>query len=282
VERRAVSTPADAAESAPGHVRLFAASRRTVRQIYTLCDAVHQGVWLGLLDAGGWQDITDEHYAATNHRVAGDVNYFSDVYNLRGFFAWEEAAYDAHFAACASVLVGSAGGGREALAVARRGMKVDAFDCNPRLVEVCRALLASQAVDARVMQAPPSRVPETLPMYDGAILGWTAYNHVIGRRRRVALLEAYRRHIKPGGPLLISFFVWRPSKARTVAYTLGRAIRAVRFAEPLERGAACSTTFDHHFTEQEIREDLAEAGFDVPYYREERVGHAVGIARRSP
>jgi 2-polyprenyl-3-methyl-5-hydroxy-6-metoxy-1,4-benzoquinol methylase len=271
--------PAEGQVSGAGHVRAFAASRRLVARIHNLCDAIHQGLWLGLLDGERWQDITDEHYAATSRRRTGDVNYFSDTHNMRGFYAWEQEAYDAHFTSCRSVLVGSAGGGREALAVARRGVKVDAFECNRELVEVCRSMLSSQQVDATVTLAAVNEVPDSFGTYDGAIVGWGSYIHIVGRARRVALLRAYRRHLRPGGPLLLSFFLEEKSTARRIPYILGRTIRAVRFAPPIERGDAFTTTFNHHFTEQAIREELAEAGFEVLHYGESRFGHAVARAR---
>ena len=40
-------------------------SRRLVESVSSFCDAVHQAVWLGLLDAERLQELTDHHYRAT-------------------------------------------------------------------------------------------------------------------------------------------------------------------------------------------------------------------------
>jgi hypothetical protein len=259
-------------------VRGFAFSRRLVERVTNLCDAVHQALWLGLLDADGLQELTDHHYRATRTDGAKDVNYFRDAHNLRGFFQWEAEAVDAHFNDCKSVLIGSAGGGREVLAMAKRGVKVDAFECNPDLVDACRSFLKAQGVSAGLVIAQPSRVPDSLGTYDGAILGWGAYIHIAGRQQRIRFLEGLHGHIRPGGPLLLSFFMYTRSKARRVTFEMARAIRMIRGAAPIELGDSLSSTFDHRFTAEEIRQELAAAGFEVVALSEGRCDYAVAKA----
>ena len=112
----------------------------------------------------------------------------------------------------------------------------------------------------------------------GAILGWAAYMHIAGRQRRVGFLRALRRFIKPGGPLLLSFFVYEDSRARRLTSGLAGAIRAMRRAEPLERGDSFTGTFDHRFTREEIRQELTASGFELAFYSEHLYGHAVARA----
>jgi hypothetical protein len=252
-----------------------------VQRFHRLCDAAHQAVWLGVLDQAQFQQLTDYHYNSTKSASIGRVNYFGEGHNLKGFFPWERAAFDTHFGGCTSVLVGSAGGGREVLAVSRRGVKVDAFECNPDLAESCRSFLASHGVVATVITARPNEVPESLGMYDGAILGWSGYMHIAGRKRRIGFLQEMRRHIRPGGPFLLSFFLYhKDSWFPSLTYQVARAIRMLRRAEPLERGDSLRLSFDHRFTEAEIRQELTAAGFDVVSYSERLYGHAVARAIR--
>jgi hypothetical protein len=248
-----------------------------LERVQKLCDAAHQALWLGVLDSDQWQELTDQYYKSTRS-ASGTRNYFGKAHNLKGFFQWELAAIDAHFADCKSMLVGSAGGGREVLALARRNVKVDAFECGPELAESCRALLASQGVEATVVTARPNEVPDSLGVYDGAILGWGAYTHVVGRDRRIGFLKDMHRHLKPGSLLLVSFFRYKDAWFPGVTYQVARAIRTLRWARPHERGDSIGNTFNHRFTEAQIREELRIAGFDVVLYSETGFGHAVARA----
>jgi hypothetical protein len=259
-------------------VRAFELSRRWVYQIHAVCDAVHQGVWLGLLDADGLQQLTDDHYRSTHTGAPGDQNYFSETHNSRGFFLWERETVDAHFSQCKTMLVGAAGGGRETHELARRGVNVDAFECNPDLLESCRSFLASRGVSANVVGARPNEVPESLGTYDGAILGWSSYMHIVGREQRIRFLKGFHRHLATGAPVMLSFLRYKDSRPARLTYRLATIIRRMRFATRVERGDSISTTFDHHFTEAEIRKELAAAGFELVAYSERRYGHAVGKA----
>jgi hypothetical protein len=252
-------------------VRAFERSRRWVQQIHAACDAVQQGVWLGILDADGLQHLTEHHYYTTG-------NYFSESHNEKGFFAWEKDAVDTHFARCRTVLLGAAGGGREALELSRRGVTVDAFECNPDLVESCRSFLAAHGVDAKVIVAPPNEVPESLAAYDGGILGWSSYMHIVGRDRRIEFLKGFHRHLRPSAPLLVSFLPYRHSPARAVTYAVATVLRRLRFAAPIERGDSLTATFEHRFTRDEIQHELASAGFELVSFTERRYGYAVGRA----
>jgi hypothetical protein len=259
-------------------VQAFERSRRWVRQVHAFCDAVQQGIWLGVLDADGLQHLTDYHYRATQSGDPSDKNYFSETHNASGFFGWEQAVFDAHFAECRTMLVGAAGGGRETLELSRRGVKVDAFECNADLAESCRSFLAAHGVAARVVAASPNEVPESLDTYDGAILGWSSYMHIVGRDRRISFLKGFRRHLRLGAPVLLSFVRYGDSRPRRLTYRVGSIIRRMRFARPIERGDSLSTTFDHLFTKEEIRQEMAAAGFELVAFSERRHGYAVGKA----
>lgn len=255
--------------------RAYLFSRRWSYRLLSGLRALHQGFWLGILDFGALQELT-EHYYRTQ---TGDDSYFDAKYNLSGLSRWEAAAIDAHFGDCQSVLVGAAGGGREVLAMARRFSRVDAFECNARLVEHCTAFLESQGVSARVFETAPDEVPDEAGIYDGVILGWGAYIHINGRKRRVRFLQELHKHIKPGGPFFLSFFTRSTSMSQRLNYRVARLVRLLRRAQPPELGDWVSESFDRRFTEEEVREELAEAGFEMIFYSKTTYGHAVGRAR---
>jgi hypothetical protein len=117
---------------------------------------------------------------------------------------------------------------------------------------------------------------------DAAIVGWGAYHSIRGRDRRVALLRAARSSLTQGAPILISFFTRRE---RTVYLRLvprvGNVMRRLRRAGAIERGDTLAPVFSHHFTQREIAEELAEAGFRMVDFQDEGYGRAVGVADSS-
>jgi 2-polyprenyl-3-methyl-5-hydroxy-6-metoxy-1,4-benzoquinol methylase len=223
--------------------------------------AVHQGLWLGLLEGTELQAVTAHYYAASRQ-------YTGAAHNTSGLLGWETALVERHFAGCRTVLVGAAGGGREVVALARRGIAVDAFECSPVLLATAERVLREEGLTARVRLAPPDTLPDGLGTYDGVILGWGAYTHVAGRQARVRLLRDLAGHLRSGGPLLFSFQT-RTSHAaaqRTFRWVYGvaRAVRAARRSRaPLELGDVLPGYFAHRFTGAEVEAEAGAAGLLV-------------------
>ncbi|MDD4932949.1 MAG: hypothetical protein PHO89_05720 [Methylacidiphilaceae bacterium] len=235
---------------------------------------LQQGLWLGLLDGRHFDELGRLQYARWE-------KYSDDRYNLSGLQPWEEQALAAYFRSGSSLLVAAAGGGREPVALARMGYRVDGFDSTPELVENYRRLMARERLPGKVCSAESGAVPDDIdPRYDGLLIGWGGYMHIPGRRNRVRFLNALRRHVAPGAPLLLSFFCRSERSRRMDAiYAVARCLRRLRRSpHPVEYGDGLAGTFDHYFTESEIRAELAEGGFELLDYRETPYGHAVGRA----
>jgi len=246
-----------------------------MRRLVKIREAIREGFRLGVLDPESCQLLTDQHYTSTRDGNTFDENYFNQEFNRSGLFDWERPVFDTYFLGCNSVLIGAAGGGREMIEAARRGMRAIGFECNSDLLVACNALLETQGIEPDVVLSKPNEVPESLGIYDGAIIGWAAYTHVVGRARRVNFLKQIHKHIKPGGPLMLSFFIYQETISNRLKFQIARTIRFIRGSEPVEPGDRVSTRFDHQFNEKEIREELAAAKFDVLFYSEKGYGHAV-------
>jgi SAM-dependent methyltransferase len=240
--------------------------------------ALHQGLWLGLLDGPALQAATARFYAS-------EGRYTSTYHNNAGFLGWEAALIDRHFGNCRTILVGAAGGGREVVALLRRGVTVDAFDCAPTLVASTERVLMEQGLKARIQLAPADVVPDGLGTYDGVILGCGAYSHVVGQPTRVRLLRALTRHLRPAGPLLFSFQT-RPAdpaaqRLHRWIHATARAVRAVRRSRAsLELGDTLPGYFSHRFVRPEIEAEAAAAGLSIEHYGELEYG--VALARAAP
>src|SRR5262249_27627803 len=161
----------------------FLRTRGVVDRLCRAVRALHDGAWLGFLDPPELSRLTVSHYAAPSSV------YLDEGYNAGGLFRWEQQMVDRFFGGCRSIVVAAAGGGREVIGLARRGIRVVGFDCSAELVARARQLLASESTSATMLFAPPDEVPDAIGEHDGAIVGYRAYPHIFGRAARQRFLR---------------------------------------------------------------------------------------------
>ena len=242
----------------PSRLRLLSRSKGVVARVHRVIEALHTGVWLGLLDRDQLNAIVFQHYEAAQL-------YRTPEHNLYGFFPWESNLMRDYFKECRSVVVAATGGGREMIALARAGVQVDGFECNPVLVESCKEFLAEAGLPGRILNAEPDQVPSGLQKYDGAIVGYGAIAHIVGRANRINFLKDLKNHLHPGAPLMLSVGR-RPEGANYYnwIYQIARAIRSLRgSADKVELGDDLLDCYTHRFVQSETRSELEEAGFTV-------------------
>lgn len=259
-------------------IRLYFAASGVWGNAMGLMQAVFDGVWLGLFRRADLYRI-DQHFYDRN------PVYNADAHNLRGLLSWEETAIREHFGGCRRVMVLGAGGGREVLALARQGLAVHGYECNPALVEYAAEFLPRQGCDARINLLPRDQAPApTGEPFDGIVIGWGAYTLMPGRAHRIELLRRLRPLVRPGGPLLLSFYTRGRDGGRfRVSAAVANAFRALLRRERIERGDALSPNFIHYFTAAEIAAELREAGFEPHRYTPHGSGNrdsgwAIGLA----
>lgn len=147
-------------------------------------------------------------YAATDTYRPGSPDFRTAL------FTWEEQAFSRVFPKPpARVLVGAAGGGREALALAAQGFAVFAFEpsalveqipvdrVEPGQLEVYRARYAElplvRALDGRRVDLGAGEP------FDAGVIGWGSFSHLASDAERVKLLSDYAALVR--GPVLVSF-----------------------------------------------------------------------------
>jgi hypothetical protein len=255
-------------------IKLFRWTGLALHRIYRAANLAHEAFWLGWF-------TPDDLCAATGDFYSFAPSYRKPEQVFHGFYGWERDVVERYFRPGSRVLVAGAGAGREMVALAEAGFVPEGFDCCVEMVEAGKELLRSRNVPARVVLAEPSRVPHGLGIYDGLVVGWGAYHHIVGKSQRVRFLKEMRSCARAGAPILLSFFThWDSRRYEAWLTRLANCIRGLRHPrrEKVEVGDHLNVCFTHRFDEAEIADELRTAGFRLDYYSEEEYGYAVGLA----
>ena len=255
----------------PPMTRLYVLCNRVVMGALALLEALHCGLWLGLLRRAQLNAVTADFY-----RNQGC--YVDSAYNASGLADWERAAIERHFPTSGQVLVPGCGGGRELAALAARGFAVVGFDPDERFVQAAQDMQWTGAAHAPVvMLCAPDAVPPGLGSHDACVLGWGAYTHIAGRDARVGFLRHIGNALRPGAPLLLSFWANPPSPRKLrIAHRVASLVAKVSLNPRVpEYGDWLGQHFAHYFDEDAIRAELADADFELLEYIEEPYAHAV-------
>ena len=175
---------------------------------------------------------------------------------------FEEAAFTEFFPKPpARILIGGAGGGREALALARHGYRIVAFDPAEQLLHEIGSRAGDLPIEARVgkYEQLDELFPRGTEPFDAAIFGWTSFSHL---RTELARIEALRQYARlTDGPILISFLAVKNEPTARLA-RLRRALprRAGRDTSDV---FARTVGFYHPVAEDEVRDLAHRAGLRV-------------------
>jgi hypothetical protein len=241
--------------------------------------AAFKGVWLGLLRDADLDGVDDAYYSGVGP-LRAPIDYTSPAYNRRGLHPWERTAVDAYFPSSGVVGVVAAGGGREVLGLLQLGRQVEAWECQPHLVDAANALLRAEGFAPCVSVARRDEVPEGSERFAAYVVGWAAYSLVRGRAARLAFLRDVRDHVVDGAPVLVSFLGRRGGDAAfraTAAVAAG--LRRSSGRPPVEVGDDLQPNFVHQFTASEVEDEFSAAGFDVAELHLSADAWAVLVAR---
>lgn len=256
----------------PLNLKIYFFTRKKLDKLFVLLNACLSGFWLGILNQKTMY-LIDEYYY-DNQKM-----YRWEEYNKAGFWEWEKKVIDEYFHECTSLLLLGAGGGREVLALSKLGYEVDGCECNPQLVKFANELIEKEELDSRVKLVERDASLDNGKLYDGIIIGWGAYMLIQGREKRIALLKNLRNQMNENSPVLLSFFSQSGNRLYfKVVHKISNTLRFITRKKSLEFGDDLVPNFVHYFTEEQIAEELKEAGFNLKMYCTEEYGHAVGIA----
>jgi hypothetical protein len=208
----------------------------------------------------------DLAYARTPVYRAGTPHFRHTLFN------WEAEAIASAFPdPPGRVLIGGAGGGREAFALAARGYEVVAFepsaDLARSMVRHAPAGISVEALIGRYEDLPwltdaatgaPLDVRRRGP-FAAALLGWASFSHLRTRAARVAALRGLGE--LTSGPLVLSFYTRRPRTAQ--ASGLWRRLAEV-LGVPFEGDLFTPYVGFYHLSDpDELADEVAEAGLET-------------------
>jgi len=237
---------------------IYLYSHRFFHVIHAGSQALFEGFWLGLLPDSVTDIISQRSYR-------DGKEYTGSAYLDSGLQFWEEIAVNRYFRAGSKVLVASAGGGRELIALARAGYTADGFECCYPMVTAGNRALAARGIEGRIQWSPPCLIPQLSEMYDAAIIGWNGYTYISPRARRVAFMKNLLPHLRPGSPVLVSGAM-RSAKSGSATWTprIANIVRVLTFRAPVfTTGAAFPGRPRHQFTRNQLEAELRDAGFSL-------------------
>jgi 2-polyprenyl-3-methyl-5-hydroxy-6-metoxy-1,4-benzoquinol methylase len=239
--------------------------------VRSLLNTVRSALLLGFCNASELERRTLDYYAK-------ESPFDEAEYLAEGLQGWEVDAICAHFPPEGRILVAAAGGGRETRALAAMGYSPAAFDPSEHLLDRLRA---GGGWKHEVVRADASEVPVFEDAFDAVIIGWGGYTHIPEASRRGEFLQALAKQMKPGAPILMSFFLrrdggWRP---RICVFLANCLRRVVGLKAAVETGDTMTNRFEHRFTAEEVSSELAAAGLRLIEFQPKPFPHA--IARNS-
>lgn len=239
--------------------KLSHSSFRFLKNLTSFLDAFFSGFWLGVMGEKSL-DYSDELFYNNN------PHYTDDKYNEAGLFEWEKSMIDKHFSKAKTILLIAAGGGRETLALAKLGFGVESYECNTKLIEYGNELLKKNNIPARIKYLPRNTVPE-VRNNDAIIIGWGAYSLIRGNKSRLSFLSELNPFLNKETLLMISF-LWMGKRGQrdNIINGVSNFFRIFSTKHRTEPGDRLVPDFIHYFTDEEIKNEIAQSGLRIIDY----------------
>ena len=223
--------------------------------------------------------MAGQDFAAATHRMYADsaeVSFYSTL-TTQGLDCIEEALVCRAFAPDQLVLDVGCGAGREAVPMARYGLRVVAMDFVYEMVQATAANAAAHSTAVLPLVGSVTRLPFREGSFDGVALLGHVMAHVPGRAERIAALQAVWRLLRPGGLLAmtthnrrchwkIPLYFACVNRWRRLAHRLGHDSGLEdfdRWTARLSKGGRRQPAFLHMYDLDEAIADLQAAKFEI-------------------
>ncbi len=210
-----------------------------------------------------WTTREIERYSRTDWNSWPSVRTYANADDWNS--ALELTLVERYFKNKGEILNLACGAGREAVLLARRGLRVTACDWSPRMIAEAQRRAREANVPVRfevtdLLYALP--YPEKA--FDYLFLTNIAYSYLFPRYRRLRFLRQAYSMLKPGGVFLISFTcVEESSRQERLQWLFMQLRRSALFNRDYEPGDGFSGSFVHIFQAEELRREFEEAQFII-------------------
>lgn len=199
---------------APLWSKVLTSLSRNAYRVYRVQEIVRNELLYAYLPPSERNELTIEAYDTAQ-------GYASASYNReRGFFSWEKELLDAPaFPKTGRIVLMAVGGGRELVALARRGYAITGFEPSPELRRAAETF-AREFPGTQVHAGSFAELVDRARGNRGALagveltadlvwFGWGSFTHLTEPSEQLDVLSA-ARSLWPEAPLLLSFFLLGP------------------------------------------------------------------------
>ncbi len=194
-----------------------------------------------------------------------------------GLSPFEVALVRQAFAQGQRILDVGCGGGREAVAMAREGLRVVAMDLIPAMVRAAVAHAGTQGLRLAATAGSATALPFREGAFDGVAMLGQVIAHVPGRALRLVALRCAWQVLRPGGALALTTHNRRCHPKFHLYFAVVNRWRRVarrfgldaglgdydRWSGRIGRAVSRERLFFHMYDLDEAVADLTEAGFEV-------------------
>ncbi len=220
--------------------------------------------------------LSPEQSIRLKYENPSEVSAFAAL-NREGLTKFESAMAQASFQPGQLVLDVGCGGGREAIWLAQRGVRVVAMDLVREMVQAAQEHALTQGQRLRALAANLMSLPFRGELFDGATMLGQVIAHVWDRDARVAALRSVRHVLRPGGILAMTTHNrrchWKFKLYFACVNRVRRAARALgyrsalhdndRWCHRISTARSQQPVFLHMYDLDEAVADLRAAGFEV-------------------
>lgn len=258
----------------PLRVRFFLALDRCLNRLTRIFHVVR--------DSFLWASTKSEQREKINRTIySREKGYISNgEYFNQGLFQWEKDALTLPlFPKKGRILLGGAGGGREALSLVKKGYEVLAFEPCNNLFQKARSTLQSysncEIVCASYQDLILAVQSQTGPLheklfhqaFDAFIFGWGSFSHLLTEEDRIQILQCIRV-VCPTGPILLSFLtppLGRSGRIEQMKPRLKKVLEKITLGTHSDFYDAFlpGSGFVHLFTPDEVKTLGRKAGYTV-------------------
>lgn len=264
-------------------IRLIARGLDSIGGLFQRLAVLLNSLLPSLLPPADLTRLIQAHYDASYADTA--PQFTADLYEW-SLENWEQEVIERHGIESGRMLVLGAGVGREAIALAQRGLTVVGLDISRQALHIAAETARRSRVPAQFVQADFLHLPFALPQFRYAILSGIMYSSIPGRAQRQAWLADLSRYLAPEGLVILNFLVDHPppSRIQRVSHAINRRLITLPGANrAYQPGDSCAQGhFLHAFLhESEIREELEQAGVQIHKLNWRRGFAVVSFPQRS-